>query len=130
MYVADCRKYEEIAVNHAHEVAFVLVAGGLGERLGYGGIKVSLPSELTTGKCYLQVCLLSLRTLFMDEVFATLRSRMIHIPLKNLICGVLASESQHGCIALSFSYVENSATTRLNMFRIPFTGRKSLAMKL
>ena len=33
--------------------AFVLVAGGLGERLGYGGIKVALPSEITTGKCYL-----------------------------------------------------------------------------
>jgi UDP-sugar pyrophosphorylase len=32
---------------------FVLVAGGLGERLGYSGIKVALPTELTTGLPYL-----------------------------------------------------------------------------
>ena len=33
--------------------AFVLVAGGLGERLGYNGIKIALPVETTTGDCYL-----------------------------------------------------------------------------
>lgn len=32
----------------------MLVAGGLGERLGYSGIKVALPTELTTGTTYLQ----------------------------------------------------------------------------
>ena len=32
-------------------VGFVLVAGGLGERLGYNGIKIGLPTEMTTGKC-------------------------------------------------------------------------------
>ena len=31
------------------------VAGGLGERLGYDGIKVSLPTESTTGTCYLEL---------------------------------------------------------------------------
>ena len=33
---------------------FVLVAGGLGERLGYHGIKVALPMEVTTGGCFLK----------------------------------------------------------------------------
>lgn len=37
------------------DCAFVLVAGGLGERLGYGGIKVSLPTETTTNTCYLEL---------------------------------------------------------------------------
>jgi UDP-sugar pyrophosphorylase len=32
--------YEEAGINEAQFAAFVLVAGGLGERLGYGGIKV------------------------------------------------------------------------------------------
>ncbi|KEG08462.1 UDP-sugar pyrophosphorylase [Trypanosoma grayi] len=32
---------------------FVLVAGGLGERLGYSGIKVGLPVESATHRCYL-----------------------------------------------------------------------------
>lgn len=31
-------------------VGFVLVAGGLGERLGYNGIKIGLPTEMTTGE--------------------------------------------------------------------------------
>jgi UDP-sugar pyrophosphorylase len=33
--------------------AFVLVAGGLGERLGFSGIKVALPVESTTNECFL-----------------------------------------------------------------------------
>lgn len=33
----------------------MLVAGGLGERLGYSGIKIALPTELASGKCFLQV---------------------------------------------------------------------------
>lgn len=34
-------KFEEIGIREARNAAFVLVAGGLGERLGYNGIKVS-----------------------------------------------------------------------------------------
>ena len=33
-------KFEEAGVKEAQNAAFVLVAGGLGERLGYNGIKV------------------------------------------------------------------------------------------
>lgn len=32
--------FEEVGVKEARKAAFVLVAGGLGERLGYKGIKV------------------------------------------------------------------------------------------
>uniref|UniRef100_M8BEG3 UTP-monosaccharide-1-phosphate uridylyltransferase n=1 Tax=Aegilops tauschii TaxID=37682 RepID=M8BEG3_AEGTA len=45
---------EAAGVKEARNAAFVLVAGGLGERLGYKGIKVALPRETTTGKCFLQ----------------------------------------------------------------------------
>lgn len=38
----------------AQDTVFVLVAGGLGERLGYGGIKVELPAETTTGASFLE----------------------------------------------------------------------------
>lgn len=37
------------------DAAFILVAGGLGERLGYSGIKVALPTETATGTSYLQL---------------------------------------------------------------------------
>nr|KYP70005.1 UDP-sugar pyrophosphorylase 1 [Cajanus cajan] len=46
--------YEEAGVREARKAAFVLVAGGLGERLGYSGIKVALPAETTTGTCFIQ----------------------------------------------------------------------------
>ncbi|PON60129.1 UTP--glucose-1-phosphate uridylyltransferase family [Parasponia andersonii] len=47
-------KFEETGIREAQKAAFVLVAGGLGERLGYNGIKVALPRETTTGTCFLQ----------------------------------------------------------------------------
>ncbi|KAL8193664.1 hypothetical protein R6Q57_026799 [Mikania cordata] len=47
-------QYEESGVKQVQNAAFVLVAGGLGERLGYRGIKVALPMETTTCTCFLQ----------------------------------------------------------------------------
>mmetsp|Transcript_15679 Transcript_15679/g.25065 ORF Transcript_15679/g.25065 Transcript_15679/m.25065 type:complete len:563 (+) Transcript_15679:1285-2973(+) len=46
---------EAIGLSEAQNAAFVLVAGGLGERLGFSGIKISLPNELVTGKPYIQL---------------------------------------------------------------------------
>lgn len=42
---------EEKGLKEIGSVGFVLVAGGLGERLGYNKIKIGLPTELTTGEC-------------------------------------------------------------------------------
>jgi UDP-sugar pyrophosphorylase len=44
---------EEIGLNASSNIVFCLVAGGLGERLGYSGIKLSLPTDLCTDECYL-----------------------------------------------------------------------------
>eukprot|EP00315_Gephyrocapsa_oceanica_P009962 CAMPEP_0185290268 /NCGR_PEP_ID=MMETSP1363-20130426/4462_1 /TAXON_ID=38817 /ORGANISM="Gephyrocapsa oceanica, Strain RCC1303" /LENGTH=665 /DNA_ID=CAMNT_0027886247 /DNA_START=17 /DNA_END=2014 /DNA_ORIENTATION=- len=46
-------KYEEEGLAAMRGAAFVLVAGGLGERLGASGIKLDLPAELATGTSYL-----------------------------------------------------------------------------
>ncbi|GMI78375.1 UDP-sugar pyrophosphorylase [Hibiscus trionum] len=56
-------KFEEAGVKEAKNAAFVLVAGGLGERLGYNGIKVALPAETTTGTCFLQLYIESILAL-------------------------------------------------------------------
>lgn len=53
---AAFRDYERAGAAEAGAAAFVLVAGGLGERLGYSGIKLSLPADLARGACFLQVC--------------------------------------------------------------------------
>jgi UDP-sugar pyrophosphorylase len=42
-----------VTVCAVSDCAAVLVAGGLGERLGYSGIKVALPTELSTWTTYL-----------------------------------------------------------------------------
>lgn len=47
-------RYENLGIPHLGKVGFVLVAGGLGERLGYHGIKVELPVETVTKRSYLQ----------------------------------------------------------------------------
>ncbi|KAA0172079.1 hypothetical protein FNF28_00396 [Cafeteria roenbergensis] len=63
---AEFDKFEAAGLDKFHKSAFVLVAGGLGERLGYGGIKVSLPTETTTGRCYLQ--------LYVEQILARQRA--------------------------------------------------------
>ena len=46
---------EERGMLLVRDSAFVLVAGGLGERLGYTDIKVSLPVQSVTEQCYLDL---------------------------------------------------------------------------
>lgn len=46
--------WEAVGEAELSATAFVLVAGGLGERLGYSGIKVALPTEMTTETSYLE----------------------------------------------------------------------------
>mmetsp|Transcript_17097 Transcript_17097/g.39069 ORF Transcript_17097/g.39069 Transcript_17097/m.39069 type:complete len:705 (-) Transcript_17097:118-2232(-) len=46
---------EKIGIEGISGAAFVLVAGGLGERLGYSGIKLSLETNLCTEECFLEV---------------------------------------------------------------------------
>ncbi|MFA5688241.1 MAG: UTP--glucose-1-phosphate uridylyltransferase [Kiritimatiellales bacterium] len=45
--------YEALGQAHFEKVAVVLVAGGLGERLGYSGIKLDIPVEVTETTPYL-----------------------------------------------------------------------------
>ncbi|MBN1606820.1 MAG: UTP--glucose-1-phosphate uridylyltransferase [Polyangiaceae bacterium] len=45
---------EEVGLSVANRCAFIAVAGGLGERLGFGGIKLAIRAEVATGSCFLQ----------------------------------------------------------------------------
>uniref|UniRef100_A0A6S8CKX9 UTP-monosaccharide-1-phosphate uridylyltransferase n=1 Tax=Aplanochytrium stocchinoi TaxID=215587 RepID=A0A6S8CKX9_9STRA len=51
----EFRKFEVTGIQEAGKTAFIIVAGGLGERLGYSSIKLGLPTEILTGKTYLQL---------------------------------------------------------------------------
>jgi len=45
---------EKIGLEEMKYVGFVLVAGGLGERLGYKGIKIELPMDISSDQTYLE----------------------------------------------------------------------------
>ena len=40
---AEFATYEDLGMKELPKIGFVLIAGGLGERLGYSGIKIDLP---------------------------------------------------------------------------------------
>ena len=44
---------EACGMENIKDLALCLVAGGMGERLGYKGIKIELPMEVTTGTSFL-----------------------------------------------------------------------------
>ena len=52
---------EKLGFNELKNSVFVLVAGGLGERLGYDGIKISLQTELLTLRPYIQLYIESIK---------------------------------------------------------------------
>lgn len=45
---------EKVGMDVVGQTGFVLVAGGLGERLGYNGIKIALPVDSISGKSFMQ----------------------------------------------------------------------------
>ena len=46
---------DKLGFDQIKDTVFVLVAGGLGERLGYNGIKIGLQNELVTLRTYIEV---------------------------------------------------------------------------
>ena len=46
---------DQLGFDQIKDTVFVLVAGGLGERLGYSGIKIGLQNELITLRTYIEV---------------------------------------------------------------------------
>ena len=52
----EYKSTEKLGLSQLGKVGFVLVAGGLGERLVYNGTKIGLPIEATTAASYLQYC--------------------------------------------------------------------------
>lgn len=73
---------EQIGLQEIANTGIVLVAGGLGERLGYSSIKIGLPVELLTETCFLK--------LFVESILALQDRSQAHIPL-----AIMTSEDTH-----------------------------------
>jgi len=46
-------EFERLGMNQLSKCTFCLLAGGLGERLGYPGIKIGITAEVTTGETFM-----------------------------------------------------------------------------
>lgn len=83
---ADFNKYEPIGLQEVGNAAFVIVAGGLGERLGYKGIKLALPSEITTETTYIELYIRHILA-FQTQAQSLSRNTKLKIPL-----GIMTSD--------------------------------------
>ncbi|KAG6487229.1 hypothetical protein ZIOFF_055814 [Zingiber officinale] len=82
-------RLEEAGIKEAMKSAFVLVAGGLGERLGYKGIKLAFPRETTTGRCFIQHCIESILALQKSHCRLAQDQHQSEIPL------IMTSDDAH-----------------------------------
>ena len=87
--------YEQIGLDEVGLCGFVLVAGGLGERLGYDGIKVELPTQMTTGVSYLE--------LYCKQILHMQQRYVERLTIKLPTRSPLQSDSKHSDTRASFS---------------------------
>lgn len=74
-------------IEQAEQCAFVLVAGGLGERLGYSGIKVALPVDLSSNMCFLQ--------LYIESILSLQQKARKKNPTRKLPLAIMTSGDTH-----------------------------------
>jgi len=87
----EYKKYEEKGIKEMGKCAFVLVAGGLGERLGYNGVKLALPSELATETLYLQ--------LYIETIIA-IQSKYAAPDVKLSLCIMVSNDTNAKTLSL------------------------------
>lgn len=72
-------QYEQIGLENLDKLGFVLVAGGLGERLGYPDIKLSIPIDLITETNYIKYY--ANHILAFQEYCSNILKKNVEIPL-------------------------------------------------
>jgi len=82
---------ETLGLSELGKCGFILVAGGLGERLGYSGIKIALPVESATGTTYLQ---------YYIEIILAIQSRYADKGVKLPLCIMVSNDTIKGTIHL------------------------------
>ena len=72
--------YEGLGLTAMPTAAFVIVAGGLGERLGYKGIKLALPSEVVTETSFIELYIQTILAL-QERARASSSDSTLELPL-------------------------------------------------
>ncbi|KAJ1410383.1 udp-n-acetylglucosamine diphosphorylase, partial [Ochromonadaceae sp. CCMP2298] len=106
-------EYERRGIPQLGKCGFVLVAGGLGERLGFNGIKVALPSQTVTGSCYLE--LYCQQILYTQKRYA---SGML-LPLAIMVSDDTLVKTQMLLEASNYFGLEKSQVTLMKQGKVP-----------
>lgn len=112
----DYVKFENMGKAVLGNTGFVLVAGGLGERLGYSGIKVELPAETTTQTCYLELyCqqILAFQTRYSGDVKLPL-AIMVSDDTKEKTVSLLESKKYFGLLPEQITILKQEKVAALS----------------
>lgn len=88
----DFLAHEKRGIAELDGCSFVLVAGGLGERLGFSGIKVALPWQTTSGQTYLELYIRSILALQQEAAAST--GKKVQLPLAIMVSDDTASRTE------------------------------------
>lgn len=88
----DFLKHEALGLPELGGCAFVLVAGGLGERLGFSGIKVALPWQTSTNETYLELYIRNI--LAMQQTAAAASGKPVMLPLAIMVSDDTAARTE------------------------------------
>eukprot|EP00811_Abedinium_folium_P004431 NODE_1407_length_2487_cov_12.153814.p1 GENE.NODE_1407_length_2487_cov_12.153814~~NODE_1407_length_2487_cov_12.153814.p1 ORF type:complete len:716 (+),score=170.39 NODE_1407_length_2487_cov_12.153814:112-2259(+) len=104
-------EFEQLGMENAGRCAFCLVAGGLGERLGYPGIKIGITAEVTTGMTFMQLYA-SWLLAFQAHARATTGNAELELPL-----AIMTSGDTH---AMTLQLFEENANFGLSETQVTF----------
>ena len=110
-------EHEEVGLQELDGCAFVLVAGGLGERLGFSGIKVALPYNTTSNECYLQLYIASI--LAMQRRAAEAKGVAVQLPLAIMVSDDTAAATEALLRANDFFGMEPAQVTLMKQEKVP-----------
>jgi UDP-sugar pyrophosphorylase len=113
-------EHEQVGVEELDGCAFVLVAGGLGERLGFSGIKVALPYQISTGDCYLQLYIRSILALQRRAAEAT--GKPVVLPLAIMLSEDTYALTEQLLKANGYFGMLESQVTLLKQEKVPCLG--------
>lgn len=108
---------EALGLEHISKSAFVVVAGGLGERLGYNGIKLKLPVETLTHTSYLETYIQHL--LALEELATASSGTEVVLPLAIMTSDVTHDATQAFLEANVFFGMRKSQVALLKQEKVP-----------
>ncbi len=111
----EYEKYEERGLLEVGTCGFVLVAGGLGERLGYNGIKVELPTQTITNVLYLEFYCKQILT--MQGKYANSDEHLI--PLAIMVSDDTAAKTEELLRKHSYFGLQQAQVTLMKQGKVP-----------